>query len=156
MHRVSAGVARYAAPFPPNRSPHTSMTHRLRPAHSLIAVAAASLLAASAVPAQALKVKEEKPGLLAKAKVPPEAALATAQGAVPKGALSESEIEQEDGRLVFVFTFRTAGRRGEDEVLIDAFTGKLVGKQHESPEDEAREQAKDRAAAAKKKPAAER
>lgn len=130
-----------------------SATHRLRPALSLFAVAAASLLVASAAPAQALKVKEEKPGLLAKAKVAPEAALATAQGAVPKGRLSESEIEREDGRLVFVFTFKTEGIRGEDEVLIDALTGKLVKTQHESPEDEAREQVNQGGATAKKKPA---
>ncbi|MFN8669258.1 MAG: PepSY domain-containing protein [Gemmatimonadaceae bacterium] len=130
-----------------------SPTHRLRPTLSLFAVAAASLLVASVAPAQALKVKEEKPGLLAKAKVAPEAALATAQGAVPKGTLAAAEIEREDGRLVFVFTFKTEGKRGEDEVLIDALTGKLVKTEHESPEDEAREQSSQRSATAKKKPA---
>lgn len=97
--------------------------------------------------AQGLKIKEDKPGLLARAKIAPEMALATAQAAVPKAKLASSEIEEEDGALVFVFNFRTAGARGEDEVLVDAMTGKLVKTEHESPESEAK------AKKLKKKPA---
>ncbi len=115
-----------------------------------LAVTAVTVLAVPAA-AQKLKVKEDKPGLLARAKVTAETALATAQAAVPKGKIASSEIEEEDGKLVFAFNFKTAGVRGEDEVLVDALTGKLISKAHESPEDEAKETAREKAP--KKKPA---
>ena len=125
-------------------------------AHSLRSVLGLAVFA-SAASAQGLKVKEEKPGLLAKAKVTAEQALTTAQAAAPKGKLASSEIEQEDGKLVYVFNFTTAGVKGEDEVSVDALTGKLVKTEHESPEDEAKEKAKDKAKekGAKKKPGTE-
>ncbi|MBY0490036.1 MAG: PepSY domain-containing protein [Gemmatimonadaceae bacterium] len=88
-----------------------------------------------------LKVSEEKPGMLKQAKVTPEAALATAQAKVPGGTLKEAEIEKEDGKLVFVFSFTQKGKKGEDEVLVDAMTGALVKTEHESPAQEAKEKA---------------
>ncbi len=128
------------------------MTPRFR--HLFPAIAFATLAASTTLSAQGLTVKEEKPGLLAKAKVTAEAAFATARGAVPTGKHLESEIEEEDGRLVFVFTFKPVGRRGEDEVLVDALTGKLVKTEHETPADEAKEKAQGAATQTlKKKPA---
>jgi hypothetical protein len=90
-----------------------------------------------------ITVKEEKPGLLAKAKVTAEAAIATAQAKVPKGKLAASEIEQENGKLIFSFDFKTEGKTGIDEVNVDAITGKFVAMEHESPEADAREKAAD-------------
>ncbi|MBK6485677.1 MAG: PepSY domain-containing protein [Gemmatimonadetes bacterium] len=118
---------------------------------ALLLLSAVALVAAAPLAAQGLKVKEDKPGQLAKAKVTPAAALATAQTAVPKGTLHSAEIEEEDGLLVFVFNFKTPGTSGEDEVLVNAMTGKLVKSEHESPADEAKEKAKE--APARKKPA---
>jgi hypothetical protein len=111
------------------------------------AVLAMLTLSSSFALAQAtpLKVSEEKPGMLKQAKVTPEAALATAQAKVPGGTLKGSEIEKEDGKLVFVFSFTQKGKKGEDEVLVDAMTGALVKTEHESPAQEAKEKAADKA-----------
>ena len=97
-----------------------------------------------------LKVKEDKPGLLKQAKVTPEAALATAAAKVPGGTLKGAEIENEDGKLLFVFSFTKKGVKGEDEVSVDARTGTLHKVEHESAEDEAAEAAEDAKAKAKK------
>jgi uncharacterized membrane protein YkoI len=99
----------------------------------MVAVLVASLVVSTAGMAQTNKlvVKEDKPGLLKQAKVTAEAALATAQAKVPGGVLKEAEIEKEDGKLVYVFLFTTKGKKGEDEVLVDALTGAFVKLEHE-------------------------
>ncbi len=120
----------------------------MRPLQFVAVIAAFMLVGGtSTATAQAspLKVSEEKPGMLKQAKVTPEAALATAQAKVPGGTLKESEIEKEDGKLVFVFSFTQKGKKGEDEVLVDAMTGALVKTEHESPAQEAKEKAADNA-----------
>ena len=58
-----------------------------------------------------------------------------------------AEIEKEDGKLLYVFSFTKPGARGEDEVSVDALTGALHKVEHESAEDEAREAAEDAAKA---------
>lgn len=83
-----------------------------------------------------VKVKEEKPGLLRQATITPEAAVRTALAEVPNGKIESAEIEKEDGKLVYSFDIKVAGQRGVEEVLIDAQTGKLVSKEHETPDDE--------------------
>ena len=88
-------------------------------------------------------VKEEKPGLLAKAKVPFESALAAAQARFPKATLTAAEIEEEEGSLIYSFEFKTKRRSGLDEVTISAITGEIVNIEHETPNDEAKEGAKD-------------
>ena len=119
-------------------------------------IAFAALIAAAALApslgAQSATLKEEKPGLLKKAKITSENAGATAQALVPKGKLSAAEIEEENGKLIYSFDFTTAGKTGIDEVNIDAMTGKQIGKvAHESPAAEKKE-AKADSAKAKSKP----
>lgn len=98
--------------------------------------------------AQGVKVKEEKPGLLKKAKITAEAATATAKALLPKAAVKSAEIEEEGGKLIYSFDFATAGKSGIDEVNIDAMTGRQVGKiEHESPASEKQEAAQDSAKA---------
>jgi hypothetical protein len=111
----------------------------------LAAVAAAPVLSA-----QGVKVEEGKPGLLKKARITYEAAVATAQAKLPNAKLKAAEIEEENGKLIYSFDFETAGKTGIDEVNIDALTGKQVGKvAHESPASEKKEAAADSAKAAK-------
>jgi uncharacterized membrane protein YkoI len=118
----------------------------------LIALLAAAV-AAPSLAAQGVTVKEEKPGLLKKAKITAEAATATAQALLPKAKLASAEIEEENGKLIYSFDFKTAGKTGIDEVNIDAITGKQVGKvEHESPAAEKKEAAADSAKARAKKP----
>lgn len=100
-----------------------------------------------------LKVKEEKAGLLKLAKVAAAPALASAQAKVPGGKLKSAEIEREDGKLVYSFSFTTGGKSGEDEVLVDAMSGVVLKTEHETPEQEAREE---KAKTPTKRPAAKK
>lgn len=115
-----------------------------------LALAGALLLAASSLGAQDVKLKEEKPGLLKRAKVTFEQAKATAQAKVPNGKLDTAELEEEDGKLIYTLGFKTAGKSGVDEVNIDAITGTLIKAEHESPADEAKEAKADKDKSAKK------
>lgn len=108
---------------------------------------AALLIAAGTLAAQGVTVKEEKPGLLKKAKITAEAAITSAQAKLPKATLTSAEIEQEGGKLVYSFDFETAGKTGIDEVNVDAITGKVLAVEHETPKREAAEAAKDKAKA---------
>jgi hypothetical protein len=117
-----------------------------------IAIAAIAIFAvAPAVHAQADKIKETKPGLMKKAKLTPDSAIAAAQAKLPKAKFDAGELEEEGGKLIYSLDFKTDGKTGIDEVNIDAMTGKLVGKiNHESPADEAKEAKADKDKAAKK------
>jgi uncharacterized membrane protein YkoI len=99
---------------------------------------------ASVAAAQGADMKEEKPGLLAQAKIKPEAARQTALKAVPGATIKEAEIEREHRKLVYSFDLTVPGQTGIQEVLVDANTGKIVSSKHESPADEAREAAQDK------------
>jgi uncharacterized membrane protein YkoI len=94
----------------------------------LVAIAAS----ASTLAAQGVKVSEGAPGLLKKAKITPDSAISIAKATLPKATIGSAEIEQENGKLIYSFDMKTAGKSGIDEVNVDAMTGKLVGKvQHE-------------------------
>ncbi len=119
---------------------------------SLGALFASAVVLIAAAPAHAQDpkpIKEEKPGLLAKASITGDQARKTALDRVRGGVIQSGEIEEEDGKLVFSFDIKVPGKTGIEEVLVDAKTGAVVSVEHESPADEAREAAKD----AKKKPA---
>jgi uncharacterized membrane protein YkoI len=78
------------------------------------------------------------------------AATATAQAAVPGGKIASHELEREKGKLIYSFDIKTAGKSGIDEVNVDALTGTIVDKSHESPADEAKEAAAEKKAVASK------
>lgn len=78
-----------------------------------------------------IKIKEAEPGLLARAAFPPGKAFSLADGRVPGGMISEAEIEEENGRLVYSFDVKVPGHPGVEEVNIDAMTGKYLGTDHE-------------------------
>ena len=111
----------------------------------------ALIVSATVVSAQSVSVKEEKAGMLKTAKISPAAATATALAKVPGGKVQSAEIEKEDGKLVYSFDIKVAGKSGIEEVLVDAMTGTVVGVEHESPADEAKEAKEDKAKAAKAK-----
>jgi hypothetical protein len=120
----------------------------------MLAAVAAFIVAAPAgnmLGAQGVKVSENKPGLLKKAKISPDSAIVVAKARLPKATIASAEIEQENGKLIYSFDFKTAGKSGTDEVNVDAMTGKLVGKvEHESAAAEKKEAASEANAAAKK------
>ena len=112
--------------------------------HRTMTFALTMMILAGPAYAQNVTMKEEKPGLLQKAKITVDAATATAQAKVPKGKIVSAEIEEEKGKLIFSFDVKTEGKRGIDEVNVDAISGKFLSVQHESPKDEAKERTADR------------
>jgi uncharacterized membrane protein YkoI len=103
---------------------------------SRILLAAAVVLAgtASQLAAQAPKVKEEKPGLLAQAKVTSDSAQRLALAKVPGGKIAKAEIEEEDGMLIYSFDVKVGDKPGVEEVHVDAKTGAVVSVEHEGGE----------------------
>jgi len=89
-------------------------------------------------------LKEEKPGLLAQAKIRPDSARKVAMAQVPGGRMTSQEIENEDGKLVYTFDFKAQGKSGVDEVNVDANTGAVVNVKHESAVEEKAEKAGDK------------
>jgi hypothetical protein len=89
------------------------------------------------------RMKEDKPGQLAMARIAPDSARAIARARVPAAQIAEEGIEMEGGKLVYSFDMKTRGRRGIDEVLIDAMSGAIISVEHEGPAQEAAERAQD-------------
>jgi uncharacterized membrane protein YkoI len=93
---------------------------------------AATTASAAKQDAKAPKITEDKPGLFKKAKITPEAATATALAKVPGGSVKKGELEEEDGALIYSFDVSSPGKKGIDEVHVDAMTGAVVKTEHES------------------------
>jgi len=87
---------------------------------------------AQAAPSK-VKVTEDKPGLLKRAKIAPDSATKLALAAVPNGKVVAGEIEEEDGKLIYSFDITVAGKAGVEEIHIDPATGAVVGREHENP-----------------------
>ena len=54
-------------------------------------------------------------------------------------SVSSREIEVEHGFLVYSFDVKVAGQKGIEEVIVDAGDCKVLAREHESPESEARD-----------------
>jgi uncharacterized membrane protein YkoI len=116
------------------------------PRHILIAAVLVSLAAASAgaQKAPATKISKEEAALRATAKVGEDSARAIALKVVPGAKVQAVEIEKENGRLIWSLDLKVAGKKGIEEVNVDAMSGKVVAHEHESDAKEAKE-AKDEA-----------
>ncbi len=126
---------------------------------SILAPVAATLIAAPGARAQAAYKRDIPDSLAGKTKITESAAAATALKRLSKGAIQSVELEREDGRLQYSYDVATPGKSGIDEVNVDALTGKIIGVEHETPEQMKKEAAEEvneaKAKAAKaKKPAA--
>lgn len=126
-----------------------------------VLIVAGIITAAPALSSQAAKPPVTKPVAAAKAKTaaPKEAesqaalqkeakisladATTTAMKAVPTGKVTAHELEREDGKLIYSFEITIAGKKGIEEVNVDAMTGAVVSKEHEDPSTEAKEKAED-------------
>ena len=95
---------------------------------ALVPVVASAQGAASAV-----KVTEDKPGLLTRAKISPDSATKLALAAVPNGKVRSGEIEEEKGKLIYSFDITVPGKRGVEEIHVDPATGAVLGREHENP-----------------------
>jgi uncharacterized membrane protein YkoI len=85
----------------------------------------------------AVKVTEDKPGLLKRAKISPDSATKLATAAVPNGKVTAGEIEEEDGKLIYSFDLKVLGKSGIEEIHIDPATGAVAGREHENPSEKA-------------------
>jgi uncharacterized membrane protein YkoI len=97
------------------------------------------------------KKVETQADLQKEAKMTMRDARALAQKTVPSARIQAGEIEREGGKLIYSFDMKVAGKSGIDEVNIDAMTGRLISKAHETPKAEKAE-AKADAKAAKLRP----
>lgn len=83
--------------------------------------------------------KETQAQLRKEAKVSLTNARATALKEVPNGRVSKSELERENGKLIYSFDIKVPGKSGWEEVNIDAATGAVASREHETPKIEAKE-----------------
>lgn len=72
--------------------------------------------------------------LLVRAKVTDEAARAAALARVPGGRIVAAELEEEDGSFIFSYDVKVEGKKGIDEVWVDAVTGQVIKVEHEGEE----------------------
>ncbi len=96
---------------------------------ALVLAAIASPLAAQAAKKDAKPAAKHETAaqLKAEAKISLADATQAALALVPGGTVKASELEREDGKLVYSFDIATKGKPGIDEVWIDAIMGKQVG-----------------------------
>jgi hypothetical protein len=65
--------------------------------------------------------------------------------------VDDGELEVEHGCLIYSFDIKVTGKSGIEEIAVDAGTGKIIDRDHETPKKEAAETAADKAAANKAK-----
>src|SRR5450755_69821 len=100
---------------------------------NLTAAAVVGLFVCSIIASGQSAVKSDVPAELAKeAKISLDDARKTALAAVPGGKIQAEELEREKGKLVHSFDIKVGKRSGVEEVGVDAMTGKIVEKKHES------------------------
>jgi len=96
-------------------------------------------LIATPLLAQGTPTTDMPPSLVRQAKISLDSARAIATKRLPKATIQSQELEQENGRLIYSFDMKTAGKSGIDEVNVNAKTGAIVDVGHESPKDEQNE-----------------
>ncbi len=88
--------------------------------------------------------KREVPAdLAAKATILETRAAEIALALVPGGTIESVELEEEDGKLLYSYDIRVAGKEGIEEIHVDAMTGEVLANEHETPEDEKAEAEED-------------
>ncbi len=75
------------------------------------------------------------------AKISEKTARATALKEVPTGKIAASELERENGNLIWSFDIKVPGKSGIEEITVNAMTGAVVTHEHENPSAEKKEAA---------------
>ena len=110
----------------------------------ILFAATLTLGAAGSASAQETKAPTRKEAtsqvaLRKEAKVAERDARKTALAAVPGGKVRSHELERENGRLIYSYDIKVAGKSGIEEVNVDAMTGEIVAHEHEDAKAEAKE-----------------
>jgi uncharacterized membrane protein YkoI len=92
---------------------------------------------------RAVKRAENQAALQKEAKISEETARATALKEVPNGSIKSSELEREKGKLIYSFDITVPGKKGIEEVNVNAIDGSVVAREHETPKMEKAEAAKE-------------
>jgi uncharacterized membrane protein YkoI len=103
---------------------------------------AASFVTAGTVIAQKVK-PESQAALMREAKVTRAAATTTALAQVPGAKVRASEIERENGKLIYSFDLKVKGKPGIEEINVDAITGAVIAHEHEGAKAEKKEVAQE-------------
>ena len=85
------------------------------------------------------KKESKQAEFMGEAKVSKDDAEKTALAKVPGGAIKESELEKEHGKLIWSFDVATPDTKDITEVNVDAITGDVVSTDKESAESESKE-----------------
>lgn len=88
-------------------------------------------------------VSAEQAKLQKEAKISPEHARKIALAHVKRGTIASSELERENGKLIYSFDIHEAGRHDVTEVNVDAMNGRIVAIGHENAKTEAAEKKKE-------------
>jgi uncharacterized membrane protein YkoI len=86
-----------------------------------------------------MKKVESQAALRKEAKISEATARATALAQVSNGTIKSSELERENGKLIYSFDITVPGKTGIEEVNVNAIDGTVVGHEHESPKAEKKE-----------------
>jgi uncharacterized membrane protein YkoI len=85
----------------------------------------------------AAKAHKDTPASLRKeARISEKTARATALKEVPNGHVTAFEIERENGKLIWSYDIKLAGKSGIEEITVDALTGAVLTHEHETPSTE--------------------
>jgi uncharacterized membrane protein YkoI len=100
---------------------------------------------ATTTPKRHKKVKKEESqaALQKEAKISEATARATALKEVPTGTIKSSELERENGKLIYSFDITVPGKTGIDEVNVNAIDGSVVARSHEGAKAEKKEAAQE-------------
>lgn len=106
--------------------------------------APAKSMSTAAAPKQAavaktMEKKDTPASLRKEAKISAKTARATALKEVPNGKIHSTELERENGKLIYSFDIKVSGKSGIEEVTVDAITGAVVTHEHETPKAEKKE-----------------
>ena len=109
----------------------------------------AALLLAGLTTSSLFAAGETDAQLLAQAKISKTQAEQIAMAKVPNAKIQSAEIENEHNALVWSFDMVKTGSKNVTEVLVNAKTGKVVDVSTETPGDQAKEHAADKASGQK-------
>ena len=87
---------------------------------AMLTLGAAGSLSAQAAKASAKKAEESQAALRKEAKIAEADARKTALAAVPGGKVQSHELERENGKLIYSYDIKVAGKSGIEEVNVDA------------------------------------
>jgi uncharacterized membrane protein YkoI len=86
---------------------------------------------------------QSQSSLRKEAKISEKTARATALKEVPNGKIKSSELERENGNLIYSFDIVVAGKSGVEEVNVNAIDGSIVAHEHETAKSEKKEAAQE-------------